>query len=159
MAELLGRLSRFRVGSNYQKPNSDAQITGTLSVDRGLTTAGVVVPARATTQTKTANYTMTEADIGKITYCATDGVVFTLPATVVGYSYTFVNNADDGVSGMAISPNASDKIMGNGYTSADDKDAINTKATSKKGDRITLIGDGVNGWMVTSVVGTWNREA
>jgi hypothetical protein len=41
---------------------------------------------------------------------------------------------------------------------ADDKDAINTAATDRVGDSLTLVGDGVDGWYVVGVTGTWARE-
>lgn len=111
-------------------------------------------------QTKSANYTMAEGDSGKVTNVDTDGVVLTLPATVVGMTFTFRNaGSSNGTVGFSVSPNSADKIMGNGYTSTDNKDAINTKATAKVGDELTLVGDGVNGWFVARVVGTWDREA
>ena len=111
------------------------------------------------TQTKSANYTMTAADSGYITYVDTDAVVITLPATVVGMCFTIVNAGKDGTVGVTISPNASDKIQGIGLTAADNKDLINTKATAKKGDLVTLVGDGVDGWFVAQCHGTWAREA
>lgn len=115
--------------------------------------------ATGSVQTKSVNYTMAEGDSGKTTYVDTDGVVITLPATTVGMSFKIVNAGADGAVGIAVSPNASDKIMGNGYTSADNKDAINTKATAKKGDFIELVADGANGWFVRAVKGIWAREA
>lgn len=112
-------------------------------------------------QTKSANYTMTEADSGKTTYIDTDGVVITLPAAGAGifYNYRFVNVGEDGQVGFSISPNAADKIMGIGLTSADNKDLINTKATAKKGDTVEIFGDGVNGWIVSYAAGQFDREA
>jgi hypothetical protein len=111
------------------------------------------------TQTKSANYTMAEADSGYRTYVDTDAVVITLPATTVGMVFEICNSAADAASGVAISPAAADKIMGAGLTSQDNKDLINTKATSKKGDRVKLVADGVNGWFVVEMTGTWAREA
>jgi hypothetical protein len=114
--------------------------------------------AGAKSQTKSADYTMAEGDSGQITYVDTDAKTITLPATVVGYTFTLVNSGADGAVALTISPNANDKIMGAGLTSADNKDIVNTKATAKTGDRVTLVGDGVNGWFVTEMVGTWARE-
>lgn len=108
---------------------------------------------------KSANFTMTEAENGYTMASQLDGIVYTLPATVVGYQYKFVNLADDGAASLAISPAAADRIMGVGLTSADNKDLINTKATAKRGDYVELVGDGVNGWMIRKIVGTWAREA
>jgi hypothetical protein len=65
----------------------------------------------------------------------------------------------DGACAVTVSPAALDKIMGNGYTSADNKDIVNTKATAKKGDYVKLVGDGVNGWMIAEIRGIWAKEA
>lgn len=104
------------------------------------------------------NKTLDEGDCGVVQVVTVDAKVVTLPATVVGYSYTIMNGGEDGAVLVTVSPNASDKIMGNGFTSADNKDALNTKATAKKGDYIKLVGDGADGWVVTEVVGVWARE-
>lgn len=110
--------------------------------------------------TKTANYTLAAADVGKCVDCATDGVVFTLPATVIGYSFRVRNTSTAlGAVGITLSPNAADKIMGVGLTAADDKDLVNTKATARPGDEVLLVADGVDGWYVHRLVGTWAREA
>lgn len=106
---------------------------------------------------KTSAYTMTAADSGKITR-VTGTTTITLPATVVGMKFKILNGNEDGVA-VTISPNASDKIIGNGFTAADDKDAINTAATAKYGDFFEILGDGVDGWYVQAVKGTWARQA
>lgn len=110
-------------------------------------------------QTKSANYTMTAADSGYETIIDTDAKTITLPATAAGLTYTFVNGGADAAVAVTISPNASDRIMGAGLTAADNKDLINTKTTARKGDRVTIVGDGADGWYVQSMVGTWAREA
>ena len=109
--------------------------------------------------TKTANYTVTAADSGYIIFANAVDLVFTLPATVIGLKYTFIVQTVSATTGLSISPNASDQIIGNGFTAADDKDAINTAATDVKGDLIEVWGDGSLGWYITNVVGTWAREA
>lgn len=110
-------------------------------------------------ETVSTNKTLDEGDNGVIQVVDTDAVVITLPATVVGTSYTVMNGAADGAALVKIAPNASDKVMGNGYTSADNKYIGNTKATAKRGDYMKLVGDGVNGWMIVAVKGTWAKEA
>ena len=100
------------------------------------------------------NKTLAEGDCG-IAQRVTATCTITLPATVVGYRYTILNAADEAVT-ITVSPNASDKIMGLGFTSADDKDAINT--LGQAGDFISLVGDGANGWVVDSYNGTWARQ-
>lgn len=100
--------------------------------------------------------TLDEGDSG-VAQVVTTSATITLPATVVGTSYTIVNGGTKGDVTVTVSPNASDKIMGNGFTSADNKDAINTLGNF--GDAITLVADGVNGWFISSVRGTWTRQA
>lgn len=105
------------------------------------------------------NKTLDEGDNGVVQVVTADATI-TLPSTVAGYSYTIVNGGQgstDGTIAINVSPAALDKIMGNGFTSADNKDAINTNGNY--GDSITLVGDGANGWVVREVVGTWTREA
>ena len=118
---------------------------------------GIALPV----EPKAANYTVPREESGT-TYVATAAnLVFSLPPTEKGLQFTFVLAAS-GLSagtGMSVSPQATDKIMGNGFTSADNKDAINTGATDREGDLITVVGDGVDGWYIVDVVGTFAREA
>ena len=110
-------------------------------------------------ETKGSSYTVTTSDSGKTFVSETDGVVFTLPAIAIGYSFTFVNNAPDGANALTISPNASDGITYAG-SSTDDKDLINTKATSKQGDFVVISSlNGTAAWQVTQVRGTFAKEA
>ena len=107
-----------------------------------------------------ADKTLAAADIGVVQNVTATGKVITLPATVVGYVFIIRNggqgSTDQGIT-INVSPNAADKIAGNGFTATDDKDAINT--LGKPGAEIALIGDGANGWMVLYATGTWAREA
>ncbi len=111
-------------------------------------------------ETKTSNYTVViTTDSGKTFVSATDGVVFTLPSTAIGNSFKFVNNAANGTNALTISPAAADGICYAG-TKVDDKDLINTKATSKQGDYVVISSlDGVVAWQVTQVRGTFAKEA
>lgn len=120
--------------------------------DVSLATQGMKTEKHATSDTLAA------ADCGIVHEVTDDAAVITLPATAAGLTFTIMNGGEDGEVVATVSPNASDKIMGNGFTAADNKDAINTKATAKKGDFITLVGEGVDGWYVTAVKGTWARE-
>lgn len=115
--------------------------------------------AGVASETVSANDTMAEGDSGTVKLIDTDEVVITLPATAPGMTFTFVNAGADGEVGFAISPNSDDKIMGNGLTSANNKDLINTKLTAKKGDYVTLVGDGEDGWYIQSIRGVFTREA
>lgn len=108
---------------------------------------------------KTANYVVViTADSGKTFVSKLDGMVYTLPSIAIGNTITFVNMAEDGQAKLSVSPAALDGITYAG-SSTDDKDIINTKATSKKGDYITLASlDGVVAWQVVDVRGIWAKE-
>ncbi len=124
--------------------------------------AEVVLPPigqRVNVLTHTGSFTLTKYDSGTTHLMgATTARVATLPATVLGLRYTFISSAYSSTYAMAVSPAAADKIMGNGFTATDNKDAINTLATSREGDSITLVGDGADGWYIERVLGTWARE-
>ncbi len=108
---------------------------------------------------KTANYTVViTTDSGKTIVSTLDGFVATLPSIAIGNTVTFVNMADDGQGEYSISPAALDSITYAG-TAVDDKDLINTKATAKKGDFVTLASlDGVLSWQVVAARGVWAKE-
>lgn len=111
-------------------------------------------------ESKTAAYTVViSADSGKtFTNGLTDGVVFTLPSIAIGNTVTFVNTAPDGAADLTISPATLDGITYDG-SSTDDKDLINTKATAKYGDFVTLASlDGVIAWQVVAARGVWAKE-
>ena len=110
-------------------------------------------------ETKTSNTTLTAADSGKTFVSATDGVVFTLPAIATGAVFKFVNAAEDGTNTLTISPNASDGIQYAG-SATDNKDLINTKATSKQGDYVVIASlDSTTNWSVTEVRGVFAKES
>lgn len=98
--------------------------------------------------------TLAEGDCG-VVQNVTATTTITLPATTVGFVF-LIRVGAEGLT-VAVSPNASDKLMGNGFTSADNKDAIATNQPA--GSYIMLVGDGVNGYMFQRVHGTWTREA
>ena len=99
-------------------------------------------------ENKSSNYTVTNADSGKTFTSSTDGVVF-----------TFVNTAADGTNALTISPNAADGILYAGSLT-DDKDIINTKATSKVGDYIVCASlNSTAHWTVVAVQGVFAKEA
>lgn len=115
--------------------------------------------------------TLAITDQGIVQVVKTDAILLTLPATVVGYSYTARNGGaikagtptgvgDNKSVKLSLSPNAADLIAGGEIaTAADDKDYINTKATAQVGDEVTLVGNGTTGWNVERQVGVWAREA
>lgn len=117
-------------------------------------------------ETDTVNKTLDAKDSGKVFLMGTDAKIYTLPATVKGLVYTFFNSGADGNNTLTVSPNTSDAIHGTITLAAtvvvlsgtDDKDVINTKASSTTGDSITLVGDGVTGWFVKASTGIWASE-
>ena len=110
-------------------------------------------------ENKQANYTVAEADSGKTFTSSTDGVVFTLPAIAIGYVFTFVNTGTDGSNTLTISPNANDGILYAGSLT-DDKDVINTKATSKVGDYVTIASlNSTAHWTVVDVQGVFAKQS
>lgn len=117
----------------------------------------------------TDNLTLTADDSGKTFLIGTDAKVITLPATEAGVKYTFINSGAAGNNIITISPQAADGISGTITLAASvvvdagviDKDLINTKATSKAGDTVTLIGTGVAGttaWIIASSTGIWAAQ-
>lgn len=116
--------------------------------------------------------TLALADNGVVQNIVADAITITLPATAAaGLFYFKIRNGgapkssapagtgDDGSVLVTVAPNASDKISGLNFTPADNKAALNTKATAKVGDFITLLSDGVDGWTVIESRGTWARQA
>ena len=98
---------------------------------------------------------------------STNTATITLPATVAGLRYTIVWTGTAGQT-FNISPNSSDKIIGsivdvadgniitasNSGAGTDDKD-LQLDGGSQIGDRVTLVADGVDGWIIVEAVGSW----
>ena len=117
-------------------------------------------------QSITASTTLTAGDSGKVFTVATDALVITLPAVAAGLKFTFVNTGADANNIITISPESSDAIWGTitlagsvvDLGGVDNKDLINTKSSSIKGDSATLVSDGTD-WYVTASTGIWAAEA
>ncbi|MCK4384655.1 MAG: hypothetical protein KAW52_00185 [candidate division Zixibacteria bacterium] len=110
-----------------------------------------------------ATLTVDAEDDGKIFLCSITTVI-TLPSVGVTYGpFTFVNYGDetDGISDVqiSISPAAADLINGCDISAEDNHDIINTLATAKRGDLITIDYAGATGWKITRMRGTWAKEA
>ena len=139
---------------------------GGLAIRRGTSWSGVAATNQGVERIPVSRFasiaasaTLAVSDHGGVFEAdSTTSVVLTLPSTQKGLTFTLVVGQLTSSGGHAFSPAAADKIMGNGFTATDDKDAICTAATDRVGDSITLVGDGVDGWYITSVVGTWARE-
>lgn len=118
----------------------------------------------------TANVTLDETGFGKDYNVATDALVITLPSAStndIGAEMVFRNTGAAGNNIITLSPVAADSIIGTITTAAADvtltgtanKDLINTKATSKKGDFVRLRVIAANTWCIEAAVGVWAREA
>lgn len=124
----------------------------------------------------TENKTLVAADAGIVQNVLTDAITVTLPtsaAATVGATFIVRNGGDNdsgtptgsGYNGsvlVTVAPVAADGITGNGFTAATNKAALNTKATSKVGDEIVLVGSGVTSaaaWFIQRTVGTWARQS
>lgn len=119
----------------------------------------------------TENKTLTLADCGIIQNVTIDAITVTLPSTAAGSVFTVRNGgvaasssvgsgtgADNSVL-VSVAPAAADKIQGLAFTAADNKAALNTKLTSRVGDFLDLVGDGVDGYNIQRARGVWARAA
>ena len=110
---------------------------------------------------KDSNYTVVIAngDSGKTFLSNTKDVVFTLPAIAIGNTVTFINTGADGMNNLTISPAAADGILYAGSLT-DNKDVINTQATSKVGDFIKIASlNSTDFWTVVEAQGVWAKES
>lgn len=120
-----------------------------------------------------SNKTLTIDDSGYVQNVIADNVIVTLPATATHGTWIVRNGGvpastaigaatgADGSAKVSVSPNAADRIQGGvAGTATDDKDLINTKATSRVGDEVTVENRAeTNGPIVTAIKGIWAREA
>lgn len=123
----------------------------------------------------TENKTLTAADCGIVQNVITDAITITLPAMKDGLIFRVRNGGVPASSGIGagsgadasclvtVAPNASDAIEGLAFTAADNKAALNTKATAKVGDFIEVMAGNStassDGWTVTAARGTWARQS
>ena len=104
-----------------------------------------------------ASKTLDAEDVGKVLNVSGDATnVVTLPATAAGVQFV-IRAAVDGLR-VAVSPNASDKIMGPNVAGTDNKDWILTAATARAGDYVHLAADGSAGWFILAQRGVWVSE-
>jgi len=122
--------------------------------------------ANSPVQLITANTTLTAADAGKTFLVATDALTITLPATIAGCEYTFINHGAAGNNIITVSPQSTDGIAGTITLASSvvtrvgtvDTGLVNTKATSTKGNTVVIRGTGVTGtgaWYIVSSTGIW----
>jgi predicted RecA/RadA family phage recombinase len=105
------------------------------------------------------NKTLDAEDVGKVMLVTVDAVVITLPSTAAKMAFVIANGGADGAVGLSVSPAAIDKIMGADLPGVDNKDRINTKATARRLDYVSIFGDAVDGYVVEAERGIWAAEA
>lgn len=105
-----------------------------------------------------ATKTLDAQDTGKVIFVTVDSVV-TLPVTATALAnVTLVNAGAFGVAQISVDPNANDKVMGPDIAGADNKDLVNTKATARRGDFVTLTAGHADGYVVNAIKGIWAQE-
>ena len=111
----------------------------------------------------TASTTLTYADCENIIGVGVDALITKLPPTKAGCSFTFVNTGAAGAAILVINPDDADQIFGTvtlaatvvAIVGAAGDSVSNTKVTSIRGDSMTLVGDGVDGWYIAASTGIW----
>lgn len=105
-----------------------------------------------------ATKTLDAEDTGKV-ICCTVTTVVTLPATATALdNVTLLCVAPFGTAQISADPAAADKIMGPNLAGTDNKDLINTLATARRGDFVTLRAGHADGYTVTELKGIWASE-
>jgi hypothetical protein len=141
-----------------------AAVALTAAAAAGTSTDVVVVaaysPGLSSSMTDVAGNVTLDANSSGTVYRVTATAVITLPATVVGVTYTFIMDAPDGTAQISLSPNSSDMIRGRTSAGVNNKDWINTLATAKRGDYVIIVADGAafGGWNIVRQSGTWAAE-
>lgn len=109
----------------------------------------------------TSNKTLTAADSG-IVQNVTATCTVTLPAAAAGVSsVTYpIRVGKDGIT-LTISPNSADKIVGNGFTAADDKDMIFTNQPAGSYTILQSVNEATtdSAYTVQRILGTATRQA
>lgn len=125
---------------------------------------GILSGNRKKVNLAAATQTLTAQQSGERFVGAVDAV-FTLPAAsdaTKGVYYEFECGALSVGTGLSISPAAADAIGGNGLGVVVDKDLINSGASDRLGDCVTIYCTGTAGataWRIDNIVGTWAKEA
>jgi len=107
-------------------------------------------------QTLAASTLTTDAqDSGKYIFVTVDSVI-TLAATAVALeNCTFVCMGPFGTVQVSVDPDGADKFMGPDIAGADGGVAVNTKATARRGDLITVTQGHADGPRITQLKGIW----
>ena len=165
-AEISGNLTGI---SNISAATATVSGVTTLSgfVDtaaaKGLQHGGASISGLAASLQTTGTIAIADdsVQVGKFCTVSADAQTLTLPAVVVGAKFIIVNIAADGGALLTISPNANDKFLVDiaGAAGTDNKDIVNTKATQKQYDYVSLVGLTADGWLIDDIRGTWVDES
>ena len=130
------------------------------------TTSNDVLRARSKQETLTTTQDISVNDAGTEFNIATDAKIMSLPAISaenIGMEFTFRNTGADEANTVQLSPAATDAIHGTvaavSSGGVNNKDWINTKATSNKGDWCTLKAVALTDWYCTGGDGVWASES
>lgn len=110
-------------------------------------------------ETLATTKTLDIEDNGKVFFADTDNTVVSMPAVASPVNCRIVNIGAFGAVKLSISPVAADKMQGPDLPGTDNKDLINTKATARRGDFVTLVTGDANGPIASELRGTWATEA
>jgi len=103
--------------------------------------------------------TLDAQDTGKVICCSVTTVV-TLPVTATALNdVTLLNVGPYGTVEISVDPAAADKVMGPDIAGEDNKDLVNTLATARRGDFVTLRAGHADGYTVAGIKGTWAQES
>lgn len=149
-------------GGSYAQ-NVGLELTATADFSQ-LQVAGNTVPvAKLLALAATTTLTAAQASGGVVTVALATSCTVVLPAAstvTAGLPLTIVSAlAPSSGAGYLVDLTGTDQMKGNGFTPANGKGALNTQATAKVGDSLTVFSDGTSVWYILSVGGTWAREA
>lgn len=109
----------------------------------------------------TGNKTLDAGDSG-VVQNVTATCTITLPAAAAGTAgVTYpIRVGAEGIT-VTVSPDSGDKIVGNGFTAADNKDAIATSQPAGSFIVLKAVNEATtdSAYVVERVLGTWSREA
>lgn len=135
---------------------------GFARVTRGRQLIGMIerLIFKAPSRTLTGNATLTVGDSGTTFLIGAADLVVTLPPTVKGvrYRFTLTSAGLSSSTGLSVSPDSNDKIMGNGLTGVNNKDLILGGGGDREGDSVEIEGDGVDGWFINTAIGTFSIQ-
>lgn len=129
-------------------------------------TSNDVLRARSSQNTISVSGSIDTNQAGQEFNIATDALTITLPKIEshnLGMEFTFRNTGADAYNIITLSPNAADAFHGTVAAvqagGVVNKDWINTKATSKKGDWCSIKAVALTDWYLTGGDGVWASES